>query len=125
MFRRFTALLALVLSVVAVPTPGQRCADVTVIFARGTNEESSIGSIVGPPFRLALQRVLGGKSLNFVGVDYPAVIIGYLEGGDPQGIINMANDVTSTASSCPNTKIVMSGYRLAFAQRLLTKVDAH
>jgi len=39
--------------------------------------------------------VLGSRSLSFQGVDYPADIPGFLEGGDPQGSRNMANDVSS------------------------------
>lgn len=98
-------------SVHAAPTASQACADVTVIFARGTTEAAPIGSVVGPPFQSALQAALGSKSLSFQGVDYPASIAGFLEGGDPNGAATMAKDVTSTASSCPSTKIVMSGYR--------------
>ncbi|KAF8884463.1 cutinase [Infundibulicybe gibba] len=88
----------------------QSCADVSVVFARGTGEAEPIGSIVGPPFQAALQSALGGKSLSFVGVNYPASIAGFLEGGDPNGATTMANDVNSIASSCPNTEIVISGY---------------
>jgi len=103
-------ILALVACALAVPTPRQSCADVSVIFARGTLETAPIGSVVGPPFQSALQSALGGQSLSFVGVNYPASIAGFLEGGDPNGARTMAQDVTSTASACPNTKIVMSGY---------------
>lgn len=110
----FAVVLALVLSAVAIPTARQSCADVTVIFARGTLETAPIGSVVGPPFRTALQSALGSKSLNFIGVDYSASIAGFFEGGDPQGATTMANDVSSTASLCPNTAIVMSGYRSVF-----------
>lgn len=110
-----TVIFALALSAVAAPhVPRQSCADVTVFFARGTSEASPIGSIVGPPFRSALQSALSGRTINFSGVDYPASIAGFLEGGDPQGAATMANSVTSTASACPNTKIVMSGYRWGF-----------
>ncbi|KAF8867553.1 cutinase [Infundibulicybe gibba] len=104
------ALLSLALSALAAPAARQSCADVTVFFARGTLERAPIGSVVGPPFRSALRSALDGKSLSFVGVDYPANIAGFLEGGDPDGATTMANDVNSIASSCPNTEIVMSGY---------------
>lgn len=36
------------------------CKPYTLIFARGTTETGNIGSIVGPPFVLALEEVLGG-----------------------------------------------------------------
>ncbi|KAF8912246.1 cutA, cutinase A [Gymnopilus junonius] len=109
----FGAALTLVLATIsafAAPTARQSCADVTVIFARGTTELPPIGTIVGPPFELALQSTMGSKTLSFQGVDYAATIAGFLEGGDPQGAANMAQDVISTANSCPDTKIVMSGY---------------
>ncbi|KAF9446411.1 carbohydrate esterase family 5 protein [Macrolepiota fuliginosa MF-IS2] len=109
-----TSLLAFILPALAYGTPllesRQSCADVTVVFARGTGETAPIGTIVGPPFQTALRSAIGGKSLNFIGVDYPATVGGFLEGGDPNGARTMANDVTSFANSCPNTEIVMSGY---------------
>ncbi|KXN91448.1 Cutinase [Leucoagaricus sp. SymC.cos] len=112
MFR--ATLFTLVLSALAFATPAlgsrQTCADVTVVFARGTGEVAPIGTIVGPPFQSALQRAIGGRSLNFVGVNYPATIGGFLEGGDPNGARTMAADVTLFANSCPGTQIVMSGY---------------
>lgn len=107
----YTVLLALAVSAVATPVARQSCADVTVYFARGTTETATLGSVVGPPFRSALQSALSGKSLNFIGVDYPADIAGFLAGGSREGATNMANGVTSTANACPNTKIVISGYR--------------
>ncbi|KAK7041778.1 hypothetical protein VNI00_009067 [Paramarasmius palmivorus] len=88
----------------------QPCADVMVIFARGTTEVAPIGAVVGPPFATALAAQLGGRSLSFRGVDYPAVIAGYLAGGDPAGSRQMAVDITNTANACPNAKIVSSGY---------------
>ncbi|PPQ70034.1 hypothetical protein CVT24_003801 [Panaeolus cyanescens] len=91
----------------------QSCPDVAVYFARGTTESGTLGTIVGPPFRTALTSALRGKSLQFNGVSYPATVGGYLAGGDVGGATTMANSVTSIAGSCPNTKIVISGYRLS------------
>ncbi|KAG6813415.1 hypothetical protein H0H92_011394 [Tricholoma furcatifolium] len=88
----------------------QSCADVTVYFARGTGEVGTIGTIVGPPFEAALQSALAGKTLDFEGIPYAASIAGFLEGGDPAGAATMASDVTAKANSCPDTKIVISGY---------------
>ncbi|KAG6855912.1 hypothetical protein H0H87_009478 [Tephrocybe sp. NHM501043] len=104
---------SLVLSAIATPTPlesRQSCAAVTVYFARGTTEPGTLGTIVGPPFQAALQTALAGQTLEFVGIPYPATIAGFLVGGDQGGATTMANDVTAKASSCPNTKIVISGY---------------
>jgi cutinase len=109
---KLAAALVLALSAFATPVERQGCADVTVIFARGTLEASPIGNIVGPPFRSALGTALSGQSLSFVGVIYPASIAGFEEGGDPNGARTMATDVTNAANSCPDTAIVMSGYRL-------------
>ncbi|KAG6917193.1 hypothetical protein DXG01_003536 [Tephrocybe rancida] len=101
----------LILSVLATPLePRQACADVTVYFARGTTEPGTLGTIVGPPFQAALASALGGRSLDFEGIPYPANIAGFLAGGDKGGATTMANDVTAKASACPNTKIVISGY---------------
>ncbi|KAF5358987.1 hypothetical protein D9758_004833 [Tetrapyrgos nigripes] len=109
----FTIGLALFAPVLAAPTAMRRagqCADVMVIFARGTTEAAPIGTIVGPPLKAALQKQLGGQSLSFQGVDYPADIPGFLEGGDKQGSQTMADDITNAAKACPNTKIVSVGY---------------
>ncbi|KAF5378733.1 hypothetical protein D9615_006874 [Tricholomella constricta] len=107
----YTVILALALSAVASPIESrQSCADVTVYFARGTSEVGTLGSIVGPPFQRALKSALGSRSLEFVGIKYPATIAGFLAGGDKGGATTMANSVTSKANSCPNTKIVISGY---------------
>ncbi|KAJ7599421.1 cutinase [Mycena floridula] len=115
----FASLVALVFAglffaVDAAPAVDKRaaaaCTDVIVIFARGTTETAPIGTIVGPPLQAALQSLLGTKTLAFTGVDYPADIAGFLEGGDPQGSITMANDLTNAANSCPNAKIISSGY---------------
>ncbi|KAJ7724919.1 cutinase [Mycena metata] len=81
-----------------------------VIFARGTTEPAPIGIVAGPPLEAALKTALPGKTLSFAGVDYPASIPGFLEGGDPQGSTTMATDLTNAANSCPNAKIVTVGY---------------
>ncbi|KAF9464068.1 cutA, cutinase A [Collybia nuda] len=105
--RSFGVLLAFALSAVAAPLA---CSDVTVYFARGTSESGTIGTSVGPPLQSALTSALGSKSLEFVGVPYAANVLGFLQGGDPAGATTMANLVTSKASACPSTKIVLSGY---------------
>jgi cutinase len=110
----YIGVLALAISAIATPVARQSCADVTVYFARGTGESGTIGTIVGPPFQSALQSALGSRTLQFIGIAYPASVAGFLEGGDPGGATTMANSVTSKASSCPNTKIVISGYRCSY-----------
>ncbi|KAF9077073.1 cutinase [Rhodocollybia butyracea] len=117
MFSSFSVFVALGLLVPVLTAPTIRrasnstqCADVMVIFARGTTEPAPIGVIVGPPLQSALQSQLGSQTLSFQGVDYAASIPGFLEGGDPQGSQTMADDLTNAANSCPNAKIVTAGY---------------
>lgn len=86
------------------------CKPVTVIFARGTLELGNVGSITGPPFFAALAGIIGGDNFAVQGVDYPADIIGYLEGGDPGGAATAAALLNQAASQCPDTQIVLSGY---------------
>ena len=86
------------------------CKPVTVIFARGTIELGNVGSLVGPPFFNALDVVLGADNVGVQGVDYPADILGYLEGGDPGGAATAASLLNQAASQCPDTQIVLSGY---------------
>nr|GAT58447.1 cutinase [Mycena chlorophos] len=109
-FLLFASPLVAVLS--SPVAPRADCADVMVIFARGTTEPAPIGTIVGPPLQSALESALQGtgKTLSFQGVDYPASIQGFLEGGDPQGSQTMANDLTDAANACPNAALVTSGY---------------
>lgn len=86
------------------------CKPVTVIFARGTIELGNVGSITGPPFFNALDVVLGAENVAVQGVDYPADILGYLEGGDPGGAATTASLLNQAANQCPDTQIVLSGY---------------
>ncbi|APA13668.1 hypothetical protein SS1G_07661 [Sclerotinia sclerotiorum 1980 UF-70] len=111
--QQLLSLLLLPLSTLAAPTgsiEARACTAVTVIFARGTTEIGTLGTVVGPPFLQALQSSLGSSAVSMTGVDYPADIPGFLEGGDSAGSQTMAKMVTSALSSCPETKIVMSGY---------------
>ncbi|KAK2767641.1 hypothetical protein FQN54_003799 [Arachnomyces sp. PD_36] len=86
------------------------CMNVTVIFARGTTEPGNVGSLAGPPFFESLDAALGAGQLAVQGVDYPADIPGYLDGGSKEGAETMAGHVADAVSKCPDTKIVMSGY---------------
>jgi len=90
------------------------CPDIQVYFARGTTEIPTLGTVVGPPFAAALNIAAIGKRVSFDGVPYPATVAGYLAGGDQGGGRTMADYVTSIAGRCPNTKIVISGYRYDF-----------
>lgn len=62
------------------------CGDVTLIFARGTDEPGNVGALVGPELYAALQTALGSYTLVFQGVnDYDASVTQYLEGGSTTG----------------------------------------
>jgi len=105
---------AVVLSAFACAAPitsRQACPDVITFYARGTGEPGTIGLFVGPYFEKALEHALSPRSSSLEGIEYPASYIGYLRGGDPEGARTMAADVTAAAESCPDTQIVMSGYR--------------
>jgi hypothetical protein len=87
------------------------CKAVTVIWSRGTSEPGGdVGTLVGRPFANALSKVLPGQ-VDFEGVNYSAGVVGYLIGGDPAGAATMAKQVTTVVSKCPNTKLVLGGYR--------------
>jgi hypothetical protein len=64
------------------------CADVTVIFARGTTEPGNVGLVAGPPFFEALSEQLEGKSLAVQGVEYPATFAGFNKNGT-EGVPSM------------------------------------
>ncbi|OAL46516.1 cutinase [Pyrenochaeta sp. DS3sAY3a] len=85
------------------------CADVTVIFARGTTEPGNVGLVAGPPFFDALAKRLGTKSLAVQGVEYPATFAGFNLNGT-EGVPSMTNFINQAFQKCPNSKVVMSGY---------------
>jgi cutinase len=95
------------------------CKTVTVIFARGTLESGNVGSLAGPPFFDALDTDLGTSNVALQGVDYGATILGYLEGGDTAGAATLANLTNPAVTQCPNTQIVLSGYRYAVQSKLM------
>jgi cutinase len=95
------------------PASAAPCPDVEVIFARGTSEPPGVGN-VGQSFVDALRTQLGPKSIDVYPVDYAAssdftdreafastVVAGVKDAG---------SHVQSTATNCPNTKIVLGGY---------------
>ena len=90
---------------------GSPCKAVTVIFARGTVSPGNVGESTGPPFFQAIAKLIGAQNLAVQGVNYPASILGFLQGGDGAGSTAMAGLVERAYAQCPNTKVVMSGYR--------------
>ncbi|KAK5996767.1 Cutin hydrolase [Cladobotryum mycophilum] len=90
-----------------------KCANVGVIFARGTFDPGNIGPWVGCPFGDALHGAFG-ENVAFQGVDpsrYPADLSGYVDdGGSETGASALASQVKAYATRCPKSKIVISGW---------------
>jgi cutinase len=82
------------------------CADVEVVFARGTAEPAGVGR-VGQDFVDALQGDLSGKTVRVYAVNYPASY-DFLKATD--GAIDASNHVQATAVACPSTSIVLGGF---------------
>lgn len=85
---------------------GDSCANVEVVFARGTLEAPGVGA-TGQAFVDALNPRLQGKSVDVYGVDYPASLD---FGRATDGIADASNRIQSIAANCPATKIVLGGY---------------
>jgi hypothetical protein len=90
------------------------CKKVHFIFARGSTEQGTMGSTVGPAFSRALQSKFGAANVGTEGVKYPADIAGAFSGGTnpsgSQGAIRMASMAKAVMSKCPNTRIILGGY---------------
>lgn len=77
-------------------TDGTACRAVTVIYARGTWEDGNVGATdeVGLETFNNLAALVGEDNLALQGVDYPADVAGFEQGGDPDGSLLMANLTT-------------------------------
>ncbi|KAH8900817.1 alpha/beta-hydrolase [Thozetella sp. PMI_491] len=91
---------------------GAKCADLAVIFARGTFDSGNIGPWVGPGFRDALRARFGSVAVQGVSPDdYSADLAGYIEdGGTVSCAYSIADAVMTYASRCPSAKFVISGW---------------
>lgn len=114
------AALAPLDSGIASADPGPTCANVEVVFARGTNEAPGVG-VTGQAFVDALQAQLPGDTVDVYGVDYPASL-SFSDAA--QGVVDATNRVESIAATCPNTKIVLGGYSQGAAVAGYTVTDA-
>jgi cutinase len=95
------------------PASAAPCPDVEVVFARGTGEPPGVGG-VGQSFVDALRTQLGPKSVDVYPVDYAAsgdfTDREAFAGTVVAGVKDAGAHVQSTATNCPNTKIVLGGY---------------
>lgn len=100
-------LSASVVSGLAVPPASAApCPDTEVVFARGTGEPPGVGP-TGQAFLDTLGSRIGGRSMGVYPVNYPASDE-WATGVD--GVRDAGAHVVSMASSCPQTKMVLSGY---------------
>lgn len=89
------------------------CPNVEVVFARGTGEPPGIGGI-GQAFVDALGSRVAGRSVGVYPVNYEAS--SDFNGGVAfaktvvDGIRDAGTHIESTASNCPDTKVVLGGY---------------
>lgn len=90
---------------IAVAQEGS-CADIQVVFARGTGEPPGPGR-VGQAFVDALRSFTNGKSMAVYAVDYPA---SYEFVHAVDGASDARQFVGSMAVACPQTKVVLGGY---------------
>jgi cutinase len=82
------------------------CADVEVVFARGTGEPPGVGE-VAQVFSDSLRSKVGGKSVGVYGVDYPATIDFRTALDD---IDDAGHRVEHLSAACPNTQMVLGGF---------------
>lgn len=102
---------ALTLGTVVVPSASANaaddaCANVEVVFARGTFEAPGVGD-TGQAFVDALGARLPGKDVDVYAVNYPASL-DFDQAA--VGVADAANRIESIAANCPATKIVIGGY---------------
>jgi cutinase len=96
------------------------CANVEVLFARGTNEAPGVGA-TGQAFVDALNARMPGKSIAVYPINYPASLN---FGQATEGIADASNTIQSIATSCPATKIVLGGYSQGAAVAGYTTADS-
>ena len=110
---RFLAIGALA-AALSGPAPGQAraapsvgdCANVEVVFARGTFEGPGVGA-VGQPFVDALRSRLSDQRVDVHAVNYPASI-DFARAAD--GVLDAKNHIQDLANRCPGTQVVLGGY---------------
>jgi cutinase len=101
------------------PAGADACPNIDVVFARGTLEPPGVGA-TGQAFVDALNDHLAGRNIGVDPVDYPASLDFQTAAA---GVADAANRVTSVATNCPNTRIVLGGYSQGAAVAAYTTTD--
>lgn len=107
-----TALLAALAAANPIEVRQSGCKEFTLLFARGTTEMGTLGSVVGPGLQRDVQAALGADKVAVEGVAYPADMGGIMSEstGSGPGSVAMANQANSALSKCPQTKLILTGY---------------
>ena len=100
------AALAVFPSVLSPNAAANGCADVELVFARGTGEPPELGR-VGDALADALRPQLGARSLGTYAVDYPANR-NFLS--TRNGANDAAAHIADVAARCPGTRVVLGGF---------------
>ncbi|KAK6074428.1 cutinase [Seiridium cupressi] len=106
---------------VAVPSPqtgSASCKKYTLLFARGTSESGTLGTIVGPGLQKSVESALGADqgdvqlTKGIKGITYPADSAGITSeaSGSGPGSQAMTKAAQQALSSCPQTKVILTGY---------------
>jgi hypothetical protein len=86
------------------------CKPIIMIYARGTWEPGTPPNQVAAPLIKALESKYPGKVESQI-VQYDGGATGYLTGGSTDGIQKMEKMTKAAVSKCPNSKLLMIGYR--------------
>jgi predicted esterase len=81
------------------------CPNAVLIFARGTIEPGNMGLIIGPAMENAIKKRRANIAVQ--GVDYNTVDF---QNGFATGVKNMVQLADDTATRCPKTRMILSGY---------------
>jgi cutinase len=71
------------------------------------------GTVIGPEVGRRLKVAFGSNNVAVQGVDYAALLITNFSpgGADPAGIAKLKSLLNTAVPQCPNSKIVVGGYR--------------
>lgn len=86
------------------------CTKLEVIWARGSTEPSPLGYMIGPKFKLAIEKNLGmdAQDVLIIGLDYMATF--ELPLSPQTGIERLAERVRRRAKQCPDMSFALAGY---------------